>query len=142
VGNDSMYDWTVPETTSYECLIRITGYDIAGNTNFDTSDNVFAIGQIGIEELVGIPKHFAMNIISSNPFIENLNLKLQIPNKMSVKIATYDVRGRLVENIIDAEFAPGYYTVSWENRNTPAGIYFLYINAGDYKTIEKIIKLR
>lgn len=141
-GNDSLYDWTIPETTSYECLVRVTGYDVGGNVSFDESDSLFTIGIEGIEEVLNIPKYFAVNFLSSNPFVNNLNLKLQIPNEMPVKISVYDVEGRFVDNIVDTDLKPGYHMVSWRNKDIPSGVYFVYIKTDNIEETKKIIKLK
>ncbi len=41
--NDSMYLWTIPETPSTSCLVRIKAYDSSNNVGADVSDAVFTI---------------------------------------------------------------------------------------------------
>ncbi|MEO0130023.1 MAG: hypothetical protein ABIL02_07275, partial [candidate division WOR-3 bacterium] len=48
--NDGIYSWTVPNTPSNQCLVRIDAYDFAGNIAWDRSDNYFSIQQTNIEE--------------------------------------------------------------------------------------------
>jgi len=141
-GNDSLYDWTIPESTSFNCLVRVTGYDIAGNVNFDVSDSLFTIGEMGIEEFLGIPLEFAFSTRSSNPFVNTLKMRLQVPHKMPVEITVYDVRGRVVDRIMDTEVEPGFYTLSWDNHDVAAGVYFLRVKTTDITETEKIIKLK
>jgi hypothetical protein len=141
-GNDSTYDWTIPETTSYDCLIKVTGYDMAGNVNFDVSDSLFAIGELGIEEILGIPKHFSVSMLSSNPFMGKFIMKLAVPHTMPVKISVFDVQGRLIKYIVNNKLERGYHILSWYNKNIPSGIYFLHIKTEDIEKTEKIIKLR
>ncbi len=42
-GNPGSYDWTVPNTPSSNCLVRILAYDGAGNRGLDVSDGYFTI---------------------------------------------------------------------------------------------------
>lgn len=141
-GNDSTYDWTVPDTTSETCLVRVTCYDVAGLVTVDESDSVFIIGHFGIEELLGIPRYFAVDFISSNPFVSDFVLKLQVPRTMNIRVSLYDVQGSFVEYIVNEDVARGYYTLSWNNPRVSAGIYFMRIQTEDYEKTEKIIKLR
>ena len=141
-GNDSTYNWAVPETTSYECLIKISAYDPAGNRDFDLSDSLFTIGVEGIMEQKIIPDKFAIGFISTNPFSDRFGFRLQIPEDMSVRISAYDVQGRHIEDILNAELKPGCYKKFWQNSELPAGIYFIQIRAGEYRCVEKIIKLK
>jgi hypothetical protein len=42
-GNPSLYDWTVPNTPSTTCLVRVYAYDGAGNEGSDVSASYFTI---------------------------------------------------------------------------------------------------
>lgn len=42
-GNPGSYDWTVPNTPSTQCLVKVTCFDQAANSGFDESDNFFTI---------------------------------------------------------------------------------------------------
>jgi serine protease len=42
-GNPGTYDWTVPNTPSTQCLVRVTAYDAATNSGVDQSDAYFTI---------------------------------------------------------------------------------------------------
>jgi bacillopeptidase F len=42
-GNPGSYDWTVPNTPSTQCLVKIYAYDAANNEGWDVSDNFFTI---------------------------------------------------------------------------------------------------
>jgi subtilisin family serine protease len=42
-GNPGSYDWTVPNTPSSQCLVKITCYDAASNSDYDVSDGYFTI---------------------------------------------------------------------------------------------------
>ncbi|KPL04746.1 MAG: hypothetical protein AMJ73_03815 [candidate division Zixibacteria bacterium SM1_73] len=42
-GNPGSYDWTVPNTPSTTCLVRVYAYDGAGNEGYDLSDAYFNI---------------------------------------------------------------------------------------------------
>jgi hypothetical protein len=142
VGNDSTYEWTVPDTTSETCMIRVTGYDVAGLSSVDESDSVFIIGEFGIEELLGLPTSFAVQFLSSNPFVSNLIVKISVPYTMPVKVSVYDVQGCIIEYIVNENLSRGYYTFFWDTPGIAAGIYFMHIKTEDYEATEKIIKLR
>jgi len=42
-GNPGSYDWTVPNTPSTQCLVKVYAYDAAGNSGSDVSDDFFTI---------------------------------------------------------------------------------------------------
>ena len=45
-GNPGTYDWSVPNTPSTQCLVRITAYDAATNSDVDQSDAYFTIEEV------------------------------------------------------------------------------------------------
>jgi hypothetical protein len=45
-ANDSNFLWIAPSLLSDSCLIRITAFDLASNTNEDTSDSIFSISDL------------------------------------------------------------------------------------------------
>ena len=42
-GTNTVYNWTVPNTTTTQALVKIIGYDSSGNVISDQSDSVFTI---------------------------------------------------------------------------------------------------
>ncbi len=44
-GNPGSYDWTVPNTPSTQCLVKVYAYDDAANEAWDVSDGFFTIQQ-------------------------------------------------------------------------------------------------
>jgi hypothetical protein len=42
-GNPGSYAWTVPNTASTQCLVRVTAYDGVGNSDVDQSNGYFTI---------------------------------------------------------------------------------------------------
>jgi len=42
-GNPGSYNWTVPNTPSTQCLVKVTCFDAATNSGFDVSDGFFTI---------------------------------------------------------------------------------------------------
>jgi hypothetical protein len=59
-----------------------------------------------------------------NPFKTNASIKYSLPKSSDVKIQIYNVRGQLVETLIDEEKPADYYTVEWKAKDMSSGIYF------------------
>lgn len=53
-GNPGSYDWTVPNTPSTQCLVKIYAYDGASNDDWDVSDGFFTIEE-GPSNYVWVP---------------------------------------------------------------------------------------
>jgi hypothetical protein len=66
---------------------------------------------------------------SPNPFAAGTAIRFVVPSKTRVKVAVYDVTGRLVKELRDEVMTPGEYTVTWDGRDTRSeevgpGVYF------------------
>lgn len=143
VGNDSAYSWTAPDTTSDQCLIRVTGYDVSGNTDTDQSDSVFTIGVYGVEDPAGPrPACFAFLGISPNPAHSRMTLRFQLPDQARVQIGVYDGQGQRVATVTDRIMVPGSYSAPWRPDGLAAGVYFVRIQAGSWAGMKKIVLLK
>lgn len=142
IGNDSVYQWIVPETTSTQCIMKIEGYDGVGYMASDESDSVFTIAETGVQHTKKeLPTVTMLNGITPNPFHNRVRISFQIAHKTSVSAKFYDIRGRVVETIEEEIYSPGYYSVELV-KSLPSGIYFAKVTAGKKNWIKKIIKIR
>lgn len=137
--NDSMFNWTIPQVNSDDCLIKIVGYDASGNIGFDVSDSCFTIGEYSISEgNTAVPKFWSF-ATSPNPCHKKLNIHFANPVKTQIKINIYDIAGKVVATIINETIEPGYHTFNWDTKEIPAGIYFISAQANEYFNIKKTI---
>ncbi|MDI6839577.1 MAG: T9SS type A sorting domain-containing protein [bacterium] len=80
--------------------------------------------------------------IFPNPFGSEAKIRFALPKKGIVNLKIYDASGRLVETLVNGETEPGYYTLKWNAKGFPTGIYFAKFVAKDYIKKEKLILLR
>ncbi|MCH7762075.1 S8 family peptidase, partial [candidate division TA06 bacterium] len=82
-----------------------------------------------------------------NPFHSTTLIHYALPKvssqeKTHVRLAVYDITGRLVETLVNQVQEPGVYKVEWEGKDQPSGIYFYRLKAGDFSATRKIVVLR
>jgi subtilisin family serine protease len=65
-GNPGTYNWTVPNTPSTQCLVKVTCFDAATNSGFDVSDNFFTI-EAAPAPYVWV-KNIDLSLASKGPF--------------------------------------------------------------------------
>ncbi|TET24586.1 MAG: T9SS type A sorting domain-containing protein, partial [Candidatus Cloacimonadota bacterium] len=141
-GDDSIFQWTIPETTSTECIIKVEGYDGAENVGVDVSDSVFTIAQTGVQGSNRIlPGVTMLRSITPNPFRLLARIDFQIARKTTVTIHLYDVRGRLVNQIENKMYKPGYYSINIK-QPLSSGVYFIKMSAGSKLWTQKIIRIK
>ncbi len=84
-----------------------------------------------------------------NPFNSSTEIKYSLPkNKLSyhVSLKIYDIRGRLVNALVNHNQAAGKYGVSWDGRDingngVSSGVYFYVLKVGDFKISKKMLLL-
>jgi hypothetical protein len=82
-----------------------------------------------------------------NPFNMSTTIKFEIQNRTAVKIAIFDVSGRLVNTILNSSFIPGTYTINWNGQNAAgqqmaSGVYFASVALARENSILKLILLK
>lgn len=104
-------------------------------------DGAFEYSDV-VEVEVRAPKQFVVYQNYPNPFNPTTNISYEIPVKSNVVIKVYDVLGSEVAVLLNEEKLPGRYQVEFKASHLPSGIYFYSINAGEYKSIKKMILLK
>lgn len=114
---------------------------------FGNGGEVYAIStEAGIEDLKNRTRAEPMMLaLTPNPFSTNLNISLYMPNRSSVKLSVYDVKGRLISGIFDRESEAGEHNVSWNGtddngQKVSSGAYFL-VAVFEKETITKKVIL-
>jgi subtilisin family serine protease len=66
-GNPGSYDWTVPNTPSNSCLVKVYAYDAAGYEGSDVSDGYFTIEE-GVAQYVWV-QSIDLSLVNRGPWI-------------------------------------------------------------------------
>ena len=68
-----------------------------------------------------------------------VKLQFAIPVSEHISLKLFDVSGREVRTIADDEFNPGYYTITVETDQLPAGIYFVTLRTNTHTFTAKAV---
>ncbi len=83
-----------------------------------------------------------------NPFNPQTTIAFDMPSQTIVRLAVYDVSGRLVDVLIDNEIAvQGQNEVVWRGRDmggrvVSAGVYFYRLEAGEYSETKRMALIK
>jgi len=81
-----------------------------------------------------------------NPFNPLVHARFNLARSSRVTVGIYDVKGRLVENLVTGELAAGGHAVSWNGaaagRSVGAGVYFMRIDTPDLVLTRKVMLLK
>ncbi|NUQ42566.1 MAG: T9SS type A sorting domain-containing protein, partial [Calditrichaceae bacterium] len=131
-----------------EALLEITVTD-AGNASASEDIVVTVIPLVGIAPLAGgeMPREFALQQNYPNPFNPETRIKFQLPSAQAVTLTVYNVLGQKVRTLINERLEAGYYEAVWDGLNEQgqtlaSGVYLYRMEAGDYRTVRRMVLLK
>jgi len=92
-----------------------------------------------------LPTKMALYPAYPNPFNPIATIRFDIPEVETKIIATlhiYDIRGRLVEILVNGSMLPGTYAVQWQADGFASGMYFAQLRYGKEMKTQKILLLK
>ncbi|MDZ7312383.1 MAG: T9SS type A sorting domain-containing protein [candidate division KSB1 bacterium] len=121
---------------------------------FARPHNIMMAAAIGGEAREVVPLAFALEQNYPNPFIISkvrtglqTTIRFVLPQDSRVELEIFDLLGRQIKLLAEAELPKGYNVVFWDGRNAdgqpvPAGIYFYRLRAGSFVRMKKLTLLR
>jgi hypothetical protein len=90
-----------------------------------------------------IPVELSLGL-SPNPFNPRTSIQLSLPVPGRAKVEIYDLRGRLVRQLVDEDFPAGEYTRSWsgldgQGRRVASGVYLVRLRHPGGERVAKAV---
>ena len=125
----------------------IVGYGRNGATNKDEGYLIAVNGITSVDESELSPGNFELHQNYPNPFNPSTKIKYTIPSVGTsltkfVQLKVYDVLGNEVATLVNEEKPAGNYSVSFDARELPSGVYFYKIKAGNFVESKKMILIK
>ena len=117
------------------------GYSLIGESGIIVSKGIVDL------RFVPTPDDFALHQNFPNPFNPVTRIKYELIEKSDVSLIIYDVKGRLVKQLINSKKEAGYHSILWHGRNrhgqnAGAGVYFYIIQANNFQQVRKMLLLK
>ncbi len=77
-----------------------------------------------------------------NPFSVTTAIQYEIPNETHVRVAIYNAAGQCVATLVDAKQTTGAYSVCWDAKQLPNGVYICRMETDERAQTEKILLMR
>ena len=82
-----------------------------------------------------------------NPTVGDVAFSIGLATKGHLRLAIYDVTGRLVRVVVDEERDPGLFREAWDGRNSDgrrvaAGVYFVRAEAPGIARSRKVVLIK
>ena len=88
------------------------------------------------------PESFKLYQNYPNPFNPSTNIKFDIPKSGNVKIAVYDIAGKLVTELLNQNLSPGTYITSWNADGYASGVYYCRLETDGFSKTNKMLLVR
>ena len=133
--------------------MQVQGIDALETTNPDDPVVIAVLavsdyfGILATTDVDGAPVSLAFAPISPNPAAGQAHFRFGLPARAQVSLAVYDVLGRRVASVVDAERGPGWHNATWNGRNerggrVGAGVYFVRFSAAGRTFNHRLVWLR
>ncbi|MBU8870216.1 MAG: right-handed parallel beta-helix repeat-containing protein [Gemmatimonadales bacterium] len=140
---DLMFHFRLAETgiRCDDTGVTLTGETFDGEPVLGT-DVIRTVPKSGID-----PASDKVVEISPNPFNPMALVSFKVDQSQRVGVSVYDMRGRLVADLIHQQFGVGEHTVVWKGQDSaglevPSGAYFFRVEMGDRVETQKALLLR
>ncbi len=82
-----------------------------------------------------------------NPFNPTTNISFEMAASGQARLSIFDVKGRLVQTLIDKRCAAGRHTVTWDGRDRSgyslaSGTFLYRLETGDHVSIKRMTLLK
>ena len=102
------------------------------------------IESLGNDDMVSLPKEFALHPNYPNPFNPVTAIRFDIPVETyrNTSLQIFDITGRVVETLVNEKLEPGQHEIQWNASQHSSGVYFLRMNAVSFTKTQKMILLK
>ena len=91
---------------------------------------------------VFLPTEVSLSNAYPNPFNPVTMLTYDVPSDMTVSMGIYDVRGRLVEELVNNMREQGRYEITWNADQHSSGVYMVKMTAGSTVKVQKVMLVK
>jgi len=89
-----------------------------------------------------LPSQITLYPCYPNPLNNQAIISYYLPVKSYVNLTIYDLAGRYVAGLTEGYRNTGYHELIWDAEGLASGLYFIRLQAGDYRQTQKIILLK
>ncbi len=96
-------------------------------------------GTFVIENQNSIPQKFELLQNFPNPFNPNTKISLSLAEGNFTTLRVYNSLGQQVATLIDQNLSSGTYSVTFDARQFPSGVYFYTLRSGNFSSTKKMV---
>ena len=89
-----------------------------------------------------LPKSFSLAQNYPDPFNPTTTIGYQLPKDSHVILKVYDVLGREVQTLVDAQESAGSHLVTFDGTRVASGVYYYRMEAGSFSAMRKFVLMK
>ena len=89
-----------------------------------------------------IPDDFIMSEPYPNPFNSTASVRFGLPRDSYTVLHLFDINGRRVGSLGEGDYSPGWHRVMIDAADLPTGLYFVMMEAGDFRAVRRALLVR
>lgn len=133
-NHETSYSYSDDNLTTGTYTYRLKQMDYNGTTKYYYLSN---------EVIIGVPGKFSLSQNYPNPFNPATKINFELPYNTHVKLAVYDVTGRMITEIISGKlYTAGYHTIEFNASNLSSGVYFYKLTTNENNSIKKMVLIK
>jgi hypothetical protein len=145
------YGYDGPSADFGKCVAVTSdgGYIIVGCLNLGMLDvDAYVIRMrpdivgVGPKNKNNVANTYSLCPLYPNPFNSVATISYQVPVRGRVRVIIYNILGQEVTTVEDGVVNPGSYSVAWEPKELPSGIYFIRMEAAGFQKTQKVVLLK
>lgn len=107
------------------------------------AEHYITIESLGTDESNhGIPTDYKLSQNYPNPFNPITRIEYEMPQNGNVNVSIYNIKGELVEKLVDSYNITGKYSIQWNPKNISSGQYFYQISVDGFVQTKKMVLLK
>ena len=126
---------------SFKVLDASTGELVEMDSEGDIEWSHFNMSVINLTDKF-LPTEVSLSNAYPNPFNPATMLTYDVPSDIVVSMGVYDVRGRLVDELVNGMREQGRYEVTWNADQHSSGVYMIKMTAGSTVKIQKVMLVK
>lgn len=131
----------------------MSGFEVSSMTINSSDNTLFAgTGKGSIYKMVdgvsdakeetSIPTEFELQQNYPNPFNPSTKIEFSVARNERVTITIYNILGQVVKTLVNADYAPGKYTVSFDGSSLASGVYIYNMQTNSTNFTKKMMLLK
>ena len=102
--------------------------------------NYFGIVTSVIERSsASVPEHYTLEQNYPNPFNPSTTFRFSVARQGPVTLKIYDLLGKEVASVVNAELSPGQYEVRWNAAGLSTGMYVYRLQGNNFSATKKFV---